>query len=615
MPDITAVSCEPAAISLRADQIERWHRGERRLVEDYLVDQPELRTDEDAVLDLIYSEVVIREELGEAPDAEEYLRRFPQLDAALRRQFAVHRLLESPSLQRSVSNTPGPRPGSLTIPDVTELWSSRAASGPPSVPGYEILGELGRGGMGVVYKARQTKLNRVVALKLIGTPSADVSARFRTEAEMAARLQHPNIVQIHECGECGAGPYVALEYVDGNSLARKIGGTPLPPRDAAALLLPLARAMHYAHGNGIVHRDLKPANILLAACGVAEAQGATPQAADVTPKIADFGLAKCVDADSGQTKSGAVLGTPSYMAPEQAAGHSREVGLAADVYALGAILYEMLTGRPPFKAATAMETMQQVVADEPVPPRRLQSATPRDLETICLKCLRKEPNKRYASAQDLAGDLERYLAAEPIRARPVSSIERTVKWARRRPAGAALVLLTVTATVGALVAWAAFTGRLEQEKTEARRLQRLYETERDRAIEQGLETRRQRDEAVRLLEIGLAAVRDHARVVVQGKQSDLLTENPGEVLFQLACAYARSSEAFRKDAGLAPDHARRLSDEYADSAMTLLKAASQIGFFSNDMNCNCQRLNEKPELQLLKGRREFKQLSLPKGRG
>ncbi len=628
MPEVADVRRDRVLEALRAEQLERWHQGDRRLVESFLEDAPDLRNDDDAVLDLIYTEVVVREELGETPAADEYLRRFPHLDAALRRQFAVHRLLES-SAVRSVAMTPTETPLPATVLAGVSIapTSAGTSSEYPSVHGYEILGELGRGGMGVVYKARQTKLNRVVALKLIRTPVEEEAARFRTEAKTAARLTHPNIVQIFECGDSAAGPFVALEFVDGDSLARRIDGTPLPPREAAALLLPLARAMHYAHGQGVVHRDLKPANILLVSGGVVSGEWSKQDAASAThyspltthqPKVTDFGLAKSLDTDSGQTKSGAILGTPSYMAPEQASGHSREVGPPADVYALGAILYEMLTGRPPFKGTTAMETIQQVIGEEPVPPRRLQSATPRDLETICLKCLRKEQHNRYASTEQLAKDLERFLAGEPIQARPVSASERAVKWARRRPAAAALVLILLTATIGALFAWVKFTRWLEQEGIDARQrekaatqMQQLYEKERDKALVQEGEAWRQRDEAVRLLEYGLAAVRDHAMVVVEGKNTRVATGryNPGEVLYQLACAYARSSKKFSEDAGLAPDHAHRLSQEYADSAMFLLLAAKQVGYFAeNNAGAICYKLDEQPELRVLSERPDFQHL-------
>jgi WD40 repeat protein len=304
------------------------------------------------------------------------------------------------------------------------------------MPGYEIVRELGRGGMGVVYQARQTKLNRPVALKMILAGShagaADL-ARFQTEAEAIARLRHPNIVQVYEVGEHEGKPYFSLEFCPGGSLEKKLGGTPLPAREAAVLGETLARAMQAAHEQHVIHRDLKPANVLLAGDG--------------TPKITDFGLAKKLD-EAGQTQSGAVMGTPSYMAPEQAGGKSGEIGPAADVYALGAILYECLTGRPPFKAATALDTIMQVVSDEPVPPTRLQTKVPRDLETICLKCLHKEARKRYASARELADDLRRFLDGEPVRARPVGRAERAAKWVKRNPVVTALLAAVVLSVLG-----------------------------------------------------------------------------------------------------------------------------------------------------------------------
>jgi WD40 repeat protein/tRNA A-37 threonylcarbamoyl transferase component Bud32 len=304
------------------------------------------------------------------------------------------------------------------------------------VPGYEILGELGRGGMGVVYQARHQKLNRLVALKMILAGSHAAAAdltRFQTEAEAIARLQHPNIVQVYEVGEHEGKPFFALEFCGGGSLEKKLGGTPLPPKEAATLVETLARAMQAAHEKGVIHRDLKPANVLLAEDG--------------TPKITDFGLAKKLD-EAGQTQSGAILGTPSYMAPEQTGGKSTAIGPAADVYALGAILYECLTGRPPFKAATALDTILQVVSDEPVPPSQLQTRTPRDLETICLKCLHKEAHKRFATARELADDLRRFLDGVPIRARPVGRLERAAKWVKRNPLVTALMALVVLSVLG-----------------------------------------------------------------------------------------------------------------------------------------------------------------------
>ena len=311
---------------------------------------------------------------------------------------------------------------------------------PAHVPGYEVLEELGRGGMGVVYKARQIKLNRVVALKMIlsGAHAGEADlARFRTEAEAIARLQHPNIVAVYEVGEHEGKPFFSLEFCPGGSLEKKLDGTPLPTEKAAELVECLARAVHAAHQASIVHRDIKPANVLLSARG--------------TPKITDFGLAKKLD-DVGQTQSGTIMGTPSYMAPEQAQG-KKDLGPPADIWALGALLYECLTGRPPFKGATPLETVMQVVSKEPVPPSQLQPRTSRDLETICLKCLQKLPVSRYHSAEELAEDLARLQRGEPIRARPVGPLSHLVRWCRRNPLVAgltALVVLLLLASLGNL---------------------------------------------------------------------------------------------------------------------------------------------------------------------
>jgi WD40 repeat protein/tRNA A-37 threonylcarbamoyl transferase component Bud32 len=327
----------------------------------------------------------------------------------------------------------------------------------PAIPGYVITGVLGHGGMGIVYQARHVKLNRVVALKMIlsGGHAADL-ARFRGEAEAVARLQHPGIVQIFEIGEWNGQPFFSLEFVDGGSLAQKLAGIPQPSLPAAHLVESLARAMAFAHQRGIVHRDLKPANILLQkdeGGRMKDESEAGPDSSVILhpssfrPKITDFGLAKRVENENRLTASGAILGTPSYMAPEQAEGKSKAIGPAADIYALGAILYEMLTGRPPFLGASALDTLQQIVTAEPVPPRRLQPQAPYDLETICLKCLQKDPQKRYADASALADDLRRFQAKEPIQARPVGAGERTWKWVKRRPAAAAALVASAVAVL------------------------------------------------------------------------------------------------------------------------------------------------------------------------
>jgi tetratricopeptide (TPR) repeat protein len=316
-------------------------------------------------------------------------------------------------------------------------------AGLPVVAGYEIVGLLGRGGMGLVYQARELKRGRSVALKMImGGAHAEPRdlARFRAEAEAVARLHHPHIVQIYEVGEQDGWAYCALELVAGGSLARHFAGRPQEAGPSAEFVETIARTADYAHEHGIVHRDLKPANVLLAADG--------------TPKITDFGLAKRLGSDPGTsallglTRSGEILGTPSYMAPEQTLGRPEIVGPAADVYALGAILYESLTGRPPFHAATALDTLLQVRGQEPVPPRRLVPAVPRDLDTICLKCLQKEPDRRYVSAGALADDLRRFLDGKSVQARRPAAWRRGLKWARRRPALATALAAPFVALVG-----------------------------------------------------------------------------------------------------------------------------------------------------------------------
>jgi serine/threonine protein kinase len=351
---------------------------------------------------------------------------------------------------------------------------------PDSIGSYEILGVLGAGGMGVVYKACQPGLKRIVALKMIRRAEAGDRdlARFRTEAEAVAQLQHPNVVQVYEVGEDAGRPYLALEYIDGGSLKDRLQGKPQPARPAAQLVELLARAMSAAHRRGIVHRDLKPSNILLQ---TAEPTEKGPKEAFSTsvssvcsvvsclPKISDFGLAKRLEDDSGQTSSGSVLGTPSYMAPEQALGRIRDVGPLADQYALGAVLYEMVTGRPPHQGASVLETLEQVRTQDPVPPSRLQPRLPRDLETICLKCLQKEPQKRYADCAALAEDLRRFAAGEAILARPVSAPERLWRWCRRNPRVAALSGSLLALVLAILVGLALFNIRLAEEKARTER--------------------------------------------------------------------------------------------------------------------------------------------------
>jgi tetratricopeptide (TPR) repeat protein len=393
-----------------------WARGERPAVESCLGRLPGGGATAEAALDLICHEILLRARLGESPGVEEYVRRFPQFADQLRAHFEVHQ-----AMGLSPASTAVPRPAA-------------AGAAPPAIAGYDILGEVGRGAMGVVYKARRRGLNRLTALKLLRPAAAGPreAERFRAEAEALARVEHPNIVRVYEVGEHEGRPFVALEFVEGGGLDATLRGAPQPPRRAASLAETLARAVHEAHRRGVVHRDLKPANVLLTADGA--------------PKVTDFGLAKRIDGQAGQTRHGEILGTPSYMAPEQARGDNASVGPRTDVYALGAILYELLTGRPPFCGETVWDTLEQVVRREPAPPRQLAPRAPRDLETICLKCLRKEPARRYGSGAEMADDLRRFLNGEPVRARPASAVERAWKWARRRPAAVAAMAAVVVAT-------------------------------------------------------------------------------------------------------------------------------------------------------------------------
>jgi len=353
----------------------------------------------------------------------------------------VERASEEKSTLSEASHLTPPMPPWLRKADqaVRADTATRSDSAASTIFGqYELLEEVGHGGMGVVHKARQTRLNRLVAIKMIRAgmyAGAGERVRFRVEGEAIARLQHPHVVQVHEFNEHDGQLYLCMEFLEGGSLAAKLAGTGIPVREAAVLVEILAVAVHAAHQRNIIHRDLKPGNVLLTADGI--------------PKIGDFGLAKLLDTEGGQTASDGILGTPSYMAPEQAEGRAKEVGPLADVYALGAILYEALTGRPPFKGATKMETLDQVRTMEPAPPRRLRREAPRDLEAICLKCLAKKPAQRYASAEALAQDLRRWLNGEPTLARPMPWYGRA--WRRPIVRLAAALLLVLSGAVSVLV--------------------------------------------------------------------------------------------------------------------------------------------------------------------
>ncbi len=539
---------ERAAV-LRVDQRERWLAGERVPAEAYLNDYFHLQENDAEALELVYGEFLLRREAHEAPTVEEYLLRFPRLGDALRRRLEV-----------AAAETPR-----------------------PVVDGYELMGELGRGGMGVVYKAWQRDLRRYVALKTVrgDDPFGERRARFRAEYRVLARLQHPNIVQIHEVGEVGGRPYFIMELVEGGGLDRLLARGPLPARRAAELTAALARAAHHAHRHGVVHRDLKPGNVLLTADG--------------RPKITDFGLAKRlgpgeVSQAGCRTLAGAILGTPSYLAPEQAEGNAAAAGPAVDVYSLGAVLYEMLTGRPPFQGASVLETLEQVRSREPTAPTSLRPTTPRDLETICLKCLHKEPRRRYGSAEALADDLDRFLRGEPTRARPTCAWERGWKRVRRNPA-AALLSAVLACTAAALLIMGGWS------YSRVRRALTDLGHEHQSVLEKNLElqgvNRRLRQA---LAELG----KERQEVRQKDEELDAATLGGGEAgppaaLYELGCVYALCCAT---EKGGAVDYAAR--------AMTMLERADNAGYFHDPKNL--MALGSDADLASLRGRDDFRAL-------
>ncbi len=438
----------------------RIRAGDDARVEEYLQRFAEL-SESSILLDLIASENRLRTQHLQPLPLAEYERRFPQL----RQELSA--LLSSE------------RPGALAQTRPFNTSTARPIDR-PNIAGYELGPELGRGGMGVVYRATQLALDRTVAIKVIRAgvhADADDLARFRTEALAVARLQHANIAQVYDVAENDGRPFLVLEYVAGGGLDRKLVNGPISPADAARLTESLARAVHYAHERGVVHRDLKPANVLVASeDDPPDVTYSSPPSHSwthkATLKITDFGLAKLMDSEATRTQTGHLLGTPMYMAPEQAAGRHNDVGPATDVYALGIILYECLIGRPPFQGQSPLDTLALVQHQEPVPPRQMRPKVPRDLETICLKCLEKEPSSRYASAQALADDLGRFMAGKPVYARPVRFWNRGMRWLRRHPARATAVALSMVLLLAGFTAlWLAVEKKAQSDRAVAKALQ------------------------------------------------------------------------------------------------------------------------------------------------
>jgi len=455
--------------SLQQDQRERWQRGDCVTVQSYLAMYPALASDDLALTDLVCSEIALRQARGESPSLDDYVN-YPQCAEALCKQFTriqnvsweTVRNIEVPIPSQhpspidkqapSVSRAPSDNAlglgtinndfATVQVESQGELLVTHQAdfAGYPRIPGFEILGELGRGGMGIVYRANQSSANRIVALKVVRNELLDAMPldirtstleRFRTEAQAAAHLQHDTLVSVYEIGEVpselpGACPlrYYAMRFVQGRSLFDIVRDGPLENRRAATYMVPVARALQAAHEQGILHRDLKPHNIMV--------DGKSDR-----PLVTDFGLAKFVDGQDALTCAGEIMGTPSYMSPEQAQDAGK-VTASADLYSLGATLYHLLTGRAPFQASNLAETIRQIIDNEPVALRQLNASIDRDLETICLKCLRKNSAGRYDSCAAFADDLELYLSGRPIIARPVSRIERVWRWCQRNPIPAAL---------------------------------------------------------------------------------------------------------------------------------------------------------------------------------
>jgi eukaryotic-like serine/threonine-protein kinase len=474
---------DPELEGLLCELVDDWNNGTPLSLRSYLGRRPGLRERPAAVVELISQEIILRLMRGDSPRPEDYLADYPELSQSVMRLFEVHALASSPCAE---ANTVAFAPPLETA----KLLRGGAGRSVPSIPGYEIERVLGRGGMGIVYLALHRPMNRRVALKLLRETAEDDQAqiaRFRREAEAAARCQHPNLVQIYDFGQHAGEFYIAMEYVPGGHLGRAMAGKPQPPPRAAELVETLSRAIDHAHAQGVIHRDLKPANILLAAGG--------------EPKISDFGLAKLKDS-SVQTEVGALLGTIAYMAPEQVGARGVDIGPRTDVHALGAILYELLTGRAAYRALTPQQLLHAIVTEDAPRPSSRQPGIARDLEAICLKCLEKRPIDRYPSAADLADDLRRFLDGEPVRARPLNPLGWLWRWCRRNPK-LAFVSGSLLATV--LIASVVVIGQTYRHNVQLR-------AEVKRTAARAAEARRNYQEARAAIEAMLARLDDRRLV-------------------------------------------------------------------------------------------------------
>ncbi|HVJ68901.1 MAG TPA: serine/threonine-protein kinase [Caulifigura sp.] len=500
-----------------ADLDHRIRRGENCRAEDYFaVDKPHV-DDVSAALDLIYTEIVAREGRGETVTLEEYTGRFPQWQEALQRQFAIHEMYS----RATEKSTPPPEPGP------GEAGVETSALGAGRVGDYDLLDSGRRGAAGIVYQARHRRLGHLVAIKMLlagDHATVEQQSRFQREAEVIARLRHPHVVRLYEMGRTAEGrPYLVLEWLDGGSLAERLNEG-LPRLDRAARLIEsIARAAHVVHGYGVVHRDLTPANILLDEHD--------------EPKITDFGLAKWVETASNSTRTGDLHGTPCYVAPEQLTSPDK-VDARADVYGLGAILYELLTGRPPFLGATPLDTLRSVATSDPVAPERLRPGAPSDLCTICLRCLDKNPARRYPTAEALADDLERYLRNEPILARRTGWGERAWKWAVRNPLAATLAVPAVLAPLALAASSVIYAGSLREAWVEAE-TSRALAVDRRGEVERQLELSRRTVYAMQLAQVDSLWARDPGRALALLEDPTLCPPDLREVSWRLFAGLCR----------------------------------------------------------------------------